>query len=61
MEKKFDDKEKNVKKESKLLKNFKEIIFEGNEHEPGCVYIKIVMYILCFYFLGLVFYHLLIK
>ena len=45
MEKKFDDKEKNVKKESKLLKNLKDIIFEGNEHEPGCVYIKIVMFL----------------
>ena len=61
MEKKFDGDNKENKKESTLLKNIKDIILEGNEHEPGCVYIKLFIYIICLYFIGLVFYHILIK
>ena len=62
MEKKFDDSDdKKNKKESKLLKNIMDIILEGNEHEPGCIYIKLFMYIICFYFIGILFYHLIIK
>ena len=63
MEKKYDDKEVKGenKKESNLLKNIKDIIFEGNEHEPGCVYIKLFIYIVCFYFLTLFFYHIIFK
>ena len=63
MEKKFDDdNDKNKdKNESKLLRNLKDIILEGNEHEPGCIYIKLFIYAVCFYLIGIVFYHLVIK
>ena len=61
MEKKFEDGEKKDKKVSTVLKNILDRVLEGNKHEPGCVYIKLIMFVLCFYFLGLVFYHLLIK
>ena len=43
MDKKFDEKEKD-KKGSTLLKNIKDIIFEGNEHEDGCVYIRLIQF-----------------
>ena len=63
MDKNFDDdrKKNNEKKESKLLKTLKDIILEGNEHEPGCVYIRLIMYAICLYLIAIVFYHLLIK
>ena len=51
MEKKFDGDNKENKKESTLLKNIKDIILEANEHEPGCAYIKLFIYIICLYFI----------
>ncbi len=61
MDKKYDDKNHVNKNDSTILKNIKDIIFEGNEHEPGCVYIKLVIYIICFYFIGNGFYYFIFK
>ena len=43
MEKQFEDNKKKDKKESTVLKNILDTVLEGNEHEPGCVYIKLVI------------------
>ena len=51
--------EKNFReKKSTILKNIKDILLEGNEHEDGCIYAKLLLYFLFLYFIGLFFYNI---